>query len=259
MCTDIDGGDTFRNEILANVRDAKVFLIFLNEKWAKSDECFFEFNYAMRKNLTKKSPVIMPVVTENFDMEKYPHVDALIANVQGVFLTSCPSEDQGIKTVMESLKATVPIKAAAPAQDKAKAPPKPKAAPAKVSAAEVKELSSVMKSLTTKDNSLPSGKWQGYFIDNRTLHGKASGSKWLIDVTMNFKNNNEFAATGNDDVGPFSFKNGQIKGSKVEFLKAYARHNVCYAGEVRGVQMTGRWWLETASHIKGVWAMWPVS
>jgi len=47
MCTDIDGGDTFREEILANVRDAKVFLIFLNEKWATSDECVFEYNYAL--------------------------------------------------------------------------------------------------------------------------------------------------------------------------------------------------------------------
>lgn len=47
MCTDIDGGDSFRDEILANVRDAKVFLIFVNEKWAKSQECAFEFNYAM--------------------------------------------------------------------------------------------------------------------------------------------------------------------------------------------------------------------
>ena len=35
MCTDIDGGDSFRDEILANVRDAKVFLIFVNEKLAK--------------------------------------------------------------------------------------------------------------------------------------------------------------------------------------------------------------------------------
>lgn len=47
MCTDIDGGDTYREEILANVRDAKVFLIFLNEKWATSDECVFEYNYAL--------------------------------------------------------------------------------------------------------------------------------------------------------------------------------------------------------------------
>jgi len=86
MCTDIDGGETFREEIVANVRDAKVFLIFLNEKWAKSDECVFEYNYATRKNLTKKSPVIMPIVTEDFNIEKYAHVDALLANFQGVFL-----------------------------------------------------------------------------------------------------------------------------------------------------------------------------
>lgn len=51
MCTDIDGGDSFREEILANVRDAKVFLIFVNENWAKSQECAFEFNYAMVRHL----------------------------------------------------------------------------------------------------------------------------------------------------------------------------------------------------------------
>ena len=30
----------------------------------------------------------MPVVTENFDMEKYAQVDALLANYQGVFLSA---------------------------------------------------------------------------------------------------------------------------------------------------------------------------
>ena len=30
----------------------------------------------------------MPFVIEMFDMEKYPHVDALLANCQGVFLNS---------------------------------------------------------------------------------------------------------------------------------------------------------------------------
>ena len=56
------------------------------------------------------------------------------------------------------------------------------------------------------------GKWEGYFIDNRALQGKASGDKWLIDVYMHFKNNNEFVATGSDDVGPFTITAGQIKG-----------------------------------------------
>lgn len=47
--------------------------------------------------------------------------------------------------------------------------------------------------------------------------------------------------------------------SKVRFLKSYMTHNVCYEGQVRGVQMTGRWWLEESTDINGVWAMWPVS
>ena len=29
----------------------------------------------------------MPIVTERFDLEKYAHVDALLANFQGVFLS----------------------------------------------------------------------------------------------------------------------------------------------------------------------------
>ena len=57
MCTDIEGGQTFREEILANVRDAKVFLIFLNQKWAKSAECVFEYNYAMVRHWLSIPPV----------------------------------------------------------------------------------------------------------------------------------------------------------------------------------------------------------
>ena len=57
MCTDIAGGGQFRNEILSNAKNAKVFLMFINEKWAKSDECLFEFNYALvrHKNLIQTS------------------------------------------------------------------------------------------------------------------------------------------------------------------------------------------------------------
>jgi hypothetical protein len=46
MCTDIEGASTFRSDILVNIRDAKVFLILLDEKWAASNECMFEYNYA---------------------------------------------------------------------------------------------------------------------------------------------------------------------------------------------------------------------
>ncbi|KAM7424878.1 hypothetical protein ABFA07_023620 [Porites harrisoni] len=252
MCTDIDGGDSFRDEILANVRDAKVFLIFVNEKWAKSQECAFEFNYAMRKNLVKNTPKIMPFVIEMFDMEKYPHVDALLANCQGVFLNSCSSEIDAFKQIMDKLQGVVPMKAATAA-----AALKP--VPTKLSDEESKEVSIVRKSLTTKGaQTLPSGNWQGYFIDGRALRGKASGSKWLINVSMNFQNSNQFTAKGQDEIGPFTFANGKISGSTVQFAKQYARHRVLYEGAVKGVQMMGRWRLESSPSIKGEWAMWPV-
>ena len=45
----------------------------------------------------------------------------------------------------------------------------------------------------------------------------------------------------------------------MHFVKDYARHRVMYNGEVMGVQMVGRWRLETAPNINGDWAMWPIS
>ncbi|XP_078356895.1 uncharacterized protein LOC144641739 [Oculina patagonica] len=254
MCTDIHGGNTYREDIVANVRDAKVFLIFLNEKWAKSDECVFEYNYAMRKYLTKKTPIIMPVVTENFDMEEYAHVDALLANFQGVFMSSCSSETEAINQIMEKLKGVVPVKAAKAVASSAAPTPKPKSA--KLSAAESKELSVVLSSKSSQ--ALPSGHWIGYFIDHRAFEGKSAGSKWLIDVNMTFQNRNQFTGTGIDEVGPFTFKNGKITGSKLQFTKEYGTHQVCYEGKVLGVQMTGRWWLDSHSSVRGEWAMWPV-
>ena len=47
-------------------------------------------------------------------------------------------------------------------------------------------------------------------------------------------------------------------GSTVQFAKQYARHRVLYEGAVKGVQMMGRWRLESSPSIKGEWAMWPV-
>ena len=58
-----------------------VFTALLNRSYAS-----VSFFYIQRNNLTKKSPVIMPIVTEDFNREKYAHVDALLANFQGVFL-----------------------------------------------------------------------------------------------------------------------------------------------------------------------------
>ena len=44
------------------------------------------FIFQQRKTLLKSTPIIMPIVTEQFDFEKYAHVDGMLANFQGVFL-----------------------------------------------------------------------------------------------------------------------------------------------------------------------------
>lgn len=253
MCTDIEGGDTYRDQILGNVRDAKVFLIFLNEKWAQSQECTFEYNYAMRKRLVKEKPVIMPLVTESFDLEKYAHVDALMANCQGLFFSNCATEEDAFKKIVESLQNVVPYQAEAPA-------PKPAPKVARLSENESKELEIVTRSLDANGpQTLPSGKWQGFFVDHRVLRGHSAGSKWLIDVNITFFDLNTFTGTGIDDIGPFTFTNGFVNGTSVQFVKDYGTHRVLYEGQVMGVQMLGRWKLEPNPDISGEWAMWPIS
>lgn len=61
------------------------------------------FYCIQRKNLTKKSPVIMPIVTEDFNIEKYAHVDALLANFQGVFLNQVTCVQFFFLTTAESV------------------------------------------------------------------------------------------------------------------------------------------------------------
>ena len=67
-----------------------VFRALLNP-FSPVDVVTLLFFCTQRKNLTKKSPVIMPIVTEDFNIEKYAHVDALLANFQGVFLNQVNS------------------------------------------------------------------------------------------------------------------------------------------------------------------------
>ena len=56
------------------------------------------------------------------------------------------------------------------------------------------------------------GKWEGYFFDSRAFEGMPPNSKWNMDIEMSFENNDNFTATGSDDVGPFVFEGGEITG-----------------------------------------------
>lgn len=104
-----------------------------------------------------------------------------------------------------------------------------------------------------------SGKWKGYFVDNRYSAGGPANNKWYMDINMAFENNHQFTATGSDEVGDFNFEDGKITDGKVTFRKAYNSHNVYYEGEIKGTKLEVQWWLEDVPSIKGDWAMWPAT
>lgn len=104
-----------------------------------------------------------------------------------------------------------------------------------------------------------SGKWKGYFVDNRYSAGGPANNKWYMDINMAFGNNHQFTATGSDEVGDFNFEDGKITDGKVTFRKACNSHNVYYEGEIKGTKLEGQWWLEDVPSIKGDWAMWPAT
>lgn len=56
------------------------------------------------------------------------------------------------------------------------------------------------------------GKWKGYFVDNRYSAGGPANNKWYMDINMDFWNNHQFTATGSDEVGDFNFEDGKITG-----------------------------------------------
>lgn len=59
-----------------------------NYRWIISSAVSILLTFFQRKRLVKEKPVIMPLVTESFDLEKYAHVDALMANCQGLFFSN---------------------------------------------------------------------------------------------------------------------------------------------------------------------------
>jgi len=91
ICIEMQGGINYREEIVINASGSKAMIALMNVKWAESKECRFEFNVALRTSLTKGSPVIIPVILENFDWNAYPLLIGIMANTNGIFFnTSSP-------------------------------------------------------------------------------------------------------------------------------------------------------------------------
>ncbi|XP_070538020.1 uncharacterized protein [Ptychodera flava] len=107
---------------------------------------------------------------------------------------------------------------------------------------------------------LPSGRWAGYFVDNRDFGiGHEANSRWPIDVYVTFSpNGREFSADGTDEIGTFKFTHGTISDECFcQFLKTYETHSVTYQGLIYGHLISGMWWLTDHPWISGTFSMYP--
>ena len=114
ICTSMMPGDDFRQNIIVNAVKCKIFVAFVNEAWAKSEECVTEFNCALRGFNSNKSPKIIPIIIGGFgwiDVVKYPDVFNITAN------TNCAVADgnnwgkvfqQVITSIKNSLEINTP-------------------------------------------------------------------------------------------------------------------------------------------------------
>jgi hypothetical protein len=91
MCTDIYGGQNFRDEITKNIQTCDIFIMLINDAWGLSGECKDEYNYAKRLHLTsherqitkateERKPILLPILFSDIDMKKYSHVELLASS-----------------------------------------------------------------------------------------------------------------------------------------------------------------------------------
>jgi len=88
VCTQMQGGTNYRDEIVSCVRQCYAFVPLINDEWGASGECEDEFSLAKRRNLTSyemktavapqpRRPVIVPIAFPNLTWSKYSHVELL--------------------------------------------------------------------------------------------------------------------------------------------------------------------------------------
>eukprot|EP01038_Epipyxis_sp_PR26KG_P007459 gene7459-10169_t len=112
ICNDMKGGDIFRTEITQAVERCKIFLPLLNQNWADSGECEFEYNHAIRLSLASKIryPRVLPVAFEGLDWN-HPRISPLASNYnfivhKGPNLLSGPVEET-LKLIGDTIEANL--------------------------------------------------------------------------------------------------------------------------------------------------------
>jgi len=86
---DLRPGDHFRDIILERAVSCKYFIILVNERWAASRECQYEYNTVEYEHRKHNSPTIIPIFLDDMKWNndgQYRHVKGIMANYQGIFL-----------------------------------------------------------------------------------------------------------------------------------------------------------------------------
>ena len=120
ICTQMSGGEDYRDAIVSAVSTCDAFLIMMNENWALSGECKDEYNLAKRKNLTShetgrtsrhnkdaRLPHIVPLAFSDLNWSAHPHVELLAANTNFVVHPSSNLEESTPENSPSSIMNTV--------------------------------------------------------------------------------------------------------------------------------------------------------
>jgi hypothetical protein len=91
----------YRDSIPIAIRNAKLVVPIISPGWVHSGECQWEYNYAIRRNLTRKTPYILPVIIDpavwdNLSDPKYATLEVGLANR---VILSCDGTDKSIQDV----------------------------------------------------------------------------------------------------------------------------------------------------------------
>jgi len=125
LCDQMLAGDQYRSAISGNALRCKVFIAFMNAKWCTSRECEYEFNIALRTNLTNAGvPKIIPLLLEDFALYKqYDSIYGMLCSTNGLVvkeselnLSTWQKIEQILQLAVEKKGAPAPVPAIPPAE-----------------------------------------------------------------------------------------------------------------------------------------------
>lgn len=262
VCSEtLRAGEGYRSRIAQTAALCKVMVPLVDQAWAESGECAYEYNIAVRTNLvTKTRPVIIPVAMPDIQpfmgdpiqlAQRFPLLMGVAANINAVFLAGGPLQ-AAFQPVADAVKPHVTAASSS-------------ASPASFTSVPLVEGKHVPASWGV------GAEWEGYFVVPWAWEGVdgkriGSGQQAPIELSALLLEDGTFAATGRDPVcsadyaGRVDPTSGEVVLRKTNKYMPTATNacgccnglaspderrlhtlHVFYKGEVKGRALVGRW------------------